>query len=223
MFKPNVLVIEAGLGNLGSVCAAFERLGVRNIRYTTPPSLQDESTFTHLLLPGVGSFRAGMSALVQLGWDRWIYDNWLPSRRPMLGICLGMQLLASSGTEGGHKRVPVQGLNLIGGEVSRLTVKRNLVLPHVGWNSLTWRDPNLQLADGFPKDGDVYFVHSYAFSPSMKEHSLALSVYGGEFTAVVGDPRLNIWGMQFHPEKSQKLGRCLLQNFLALKPCSNDD
>lgn len=223
MFKPNVLVIEAGLGNLGSVCAAFDRLGVSNIRYTTPPTPQDASTFTHLLLPGVGSFRAGMSALLQHGWDQWIHDCWLPSRSPMLGICLGMQLLASSGTEGGHTSDPVEGLNLISGEVTRLSVDRDLVLPHVGWNSLTWKDPNHQLAVSFPNGGDVYFVHSFAFSPAFEEHSLALSGYGGEFTAVVGDARSNIWGMQFHPEKSQKLGRYLLQNFLALKPCSNDD
>lgn len=219
MPQPHVLVIEAGLGNLGSVCAALERLGVANTRQSTPPSAEAASGFSHLLLPGVGSFQAGMTALQEQGWDGWIHQSWLPSGRPLLGICLGMQLLASSGSEGSSTGTAIGGLDLIRGDVRPLQVRPDLVLPHVGWNSVHWQQADLPLAAGFPAGGDVYFVHSYAFAPALAEQALAVCHYGGPFTAVVGDPARNIWGMQFHPEKSQKLGRRLLQNFLALGPC----
>lgn len=222
MATPQVLVIEAGLGNLGSVCAALERLGVQATRLASPPELPVDPPFSHLLLPGVGSFAAGMTALRQRGWDGWIRDSWLPTGWPMLGICLGMQLLASSGVEGSRVGEPVAGLDLIPGQVSQLLAGPDLVLPHVGWNSLRWQRPDLPLAAGFPPGGDVYFVHSFAFTPSRPQQALATCDYGTAFTAVVGDPAANVWGMQFHPEKSQKLGRRLLQNFLALGPCSND-
>jgi glutamine amidotransferase len=221
MASPHVLVIEAGLGNLGSVCAALQRLGVNATRLGTPAANAAELPFTHLLLPGVGSFHAGMAALQRRGWDRWILNSWLPTRRPMLGICLGMQLLASRGVEGSASGEPVAGLDLIAGDVGLLMAGPDLVLPHVGWNSVRWRQPDLPLAAGFPQGGDVYFVHSYVFAPSLPQQALATCDYGAAFTAVVGNPAANVWGMQFHPEKSQKLGRRLLQNFLALGPCSN--
>jgi len=216
---PQVLVIEAGLGNLGSVCAALERLGVSFSRQCEPPTDKAAAPFTHLLLPGVGSFQAGMDALQQRGWDAWIHHCWLPSRRPMLGICLGMQLLASSGTEGSGNGSAIAGLDLISGDVRPLQVGPDLVLPHVGWNSVYWQQASMPLAAGFPPGGDVYFVHSYAFAPALAKQALATSHYGGSFAAVVGDPARNLWGMQFHPEKSQKLGRRLIQNFLALGLC----
>lgn len=219
MPQPHVLVIEAGLGNIGSVCAALERLGVANTCHREPPPVDASASLSHLLLPGVGSFQAGMAALESQGWDLWIKSSWLPSGRPLLGICLGMQLLATSGSEGSSTGSPIGGLDLIPGHVSPLQVGPDLVLPHVGWNSVNWQQADLPLAAGFPDGGDVYFVHSFAFSPAHSEHALALCDYGGMFTAVVGDPSRNIWGMQFHPEKSQKLGRRLLENFLALGPC----
>ncbi|MBM5799473.1 MAG: imidazole glycerol phosphate synthase subunit HisH [Cyanobacteria bacterium K_DeepCast_35m_m2_023] len=222
MAAERVLVIEAGLGNLGSVGASLDRLGVSYSRIAAPPPLnQVDVGFTHLMLPGVGSFQAGMAALQRLGWHDWIRQTWLPTGRPLLGICLGMQLLASSGLEGSVDGEPVMGLDLIAGAVRPLAVGGDLVLPHVGWNAVHWQDPGLPLATGFPQGGDVYFVHSFAFYPAQPELALASCDYGGSFTAVVGDARRNVWGMQFHPEKSQKLGRRLLENFLALGPCSN--
>ncbi|MCS5698056.1 imidazole glycerol phosphate synthase subunit HisH [Cyanobium sp. FGCU-52] len=221
MTSAQVLVIEAGLGNLGSVCAALDRLGVHATRLSSPPQAPNDPPFTHLLLPGVGSFSAGMAALRQRGWVDWIRGSWLPTGRPMLGICLGMQLLASRGFEGSASGEPIPGLDLIPGDVTQLLVGPDLVLPHVGWNSLSWLHPQLPLAAGFPQAGDVYFVHSYSFAPSLSQQALATCDYGVTFTAVVGDPATNVWGMQFHPEKSQKLGRGLLQNFLSLPPCSN--
>jgi glutamine amidotransferase len=217
MTSPRVLIVEAGLGNIGSVAAALDRLGVAGERLSTPP--EQSEAYTHLLLPGVGSFATGMEALVRLGWQNWLHEDWIRSGRPLLGICLGMQLLATRGWEGREDGASTPGLDLIAGEVSRLEVGPDLPLPHVGWNTVEWLHPQLPLAAGFPPGGDLYFVHSYGFRCADPSTCLACSEYGTRFSAVVGNSATNTWGMQFHPEKSQKLGRRLLENFLALTPC----
>jgi glutamine amidotransferase len=129
-----------------------------------------------------------------------------------------MQLLASRGSEGsasaGHATT---GLDLIPGTVERMQSEGGLSLPHVGWNAVNWAASDGSLAEGLPPGGDFYFVHSYAFTPADSAHALASADYGGMFTAVVG--RGACYGVQFHPEKSQRLGRQLLSNFLALGPC----
>ena len=215
MRRPRVLVIDTGMGNIGSVVAAFQRQECELERVEIPPS--DASAFTHAVLPGVGSFAAGMEALIVSGWGSWIQEQWCQAGRPLLGICLGMQLLASEGFEGAAANGVVQGLGLIPGQVQRMAIGSGLVLPHVGWNALHWHDHAGALADGLPDSGDLYFVHSYAFQPLDPAHSLAMSDYGQPFTAVVGKGAC--YGVQFHPEKSQRLGRRLLENFLALPPC----
>ena len=139
MTRPNVLVIDAGLGNIGSVVAAFQRLGCAYQRLTHPPSSNATSGFTHVVLPGVGTFLAGINALKRSGWDVWIKNDWCDLNRPFLGICLGMQLLATEGSEGSLQGSSSRGLNLIPGRVVRLNVGSDLVLPHVGWNSLHWQ------------------------------------------------------------------------------------
>ncbi len=217
MSRPNVLVIDAGLGNIGSVVAAFHRHHCSVKRLEQPPSPEATEAFSHVVLPGVGAFAAGMEALKASGWETWIKQMWCQADRPLLGICLGMQLLASEGVEGVHDDGAISGLDLIPGRVERLTVASDLVLPHVGWNALYWHSPTSPLAQGLPEGGDMYFVHSYAFKPSDRAHGLARSDYGGSFTAVVGTAA--IYGVQFHPEKSQRLGRRLLKNFLTLPPC----
>ena len=217
MSCPRVLVIDAGLGNIGSVVAAFQRYGCSIERAPQPPSPEVTAAFTHAVLPGVGAFAAGMEALQTSRWQAWIKEVWCQADRPLLGICLGMQLLASEGTEGAPEGGVVAGLDLIPGRVERLVVESDLVLPHVGWNALHWQSPANALAQGLPDGGDMYFVHSYAFKPHDPNHGLAISDYGQRFTAVVG--RGSCYGVQFHPEKSQRLGRSLLENFLALPPC----
>lgn len=217
MSRPRVLVIDAGLGNIGSVMAAFQRQDCAVQRASKPPSVEAADVFTHAVLPGVGAFAAGMKALKMAGWDAWIKDAWRKADRPLLGICLGMQLLASEGTEGASQDGVISGLDLIPGRVERLHVDEDLVLPHVGWNELNWHHPASALAKGLPQGGDMYFVHSYAFHPADPAHALATSHYGQHFTAVVGHG--SCYGVQFHPEKSQRLGRRLLENFLALTPC----
>lgn len=217
MTRPSVLVIDAGLGNIGSVVAAFQRHDCLVQRIPTPPSQEATDAFSHAVLPGVGAFAAGMEALKASGWEAWIKQMWCQTDRPLLGICLGMQLLASEGAEGAPVGHGVAGLDLIPGHVERLSVASDLVLPHVGWNALHWHSPASPLAQGLPEGGDMYFVHSYVFKPSDPDHGLAASDYGGSFTAVVGCGAC--YGVQFHPEKSQRLGRRLLENFLALTPC----
>jgi glutamine amidotransferase len=158
-----------------------------------------------------------MEALRATGWDGWIQQQWCGAGRPLLGICLGMQLLASQGREGADNSGVVSGLDLIPGQVQRLAVDPDFVLPHVGWNALRWHDPAVPLAKGLPDGGDMYFVHSYAFLPLNAAHCLAFSDYGQSFAAVVS--KGSCYGVQFHPEKSQRLGRRLLENFLGLTPC----
>jgi len=217
MSRPSVLVIDAGLGNIGSVVAALQRYECAIERAPKPPTPETTAVFTHAVLPGVGAFAAGMEALQVSGWHAWIKEVWCQTSRPLLGICLGMQLLASEGTEGAPEGGVVAGLDLIPGRVERLVVDPDLVLPHVGWNALYWHSSASALAKGLPEGGDMYFVHSYAFQPHDPAHGLAVSEYGGRFTAVVG--RGSCYGVQFHPEKSQRLGRRLLDNFLALSAC----
>ena len=217
MSRPRVLVIDAGLGNIGSVMAAFQRQDCAIQRVSCPPTAEASASFTHVVLPGVGAFAAGMEALKRSGWEAWIKGLWFKADKPLLGICLGMQLLASVGTEGVPEGGSMAGLDLIPGRVDRLLVDTDLVLPHVGWNELHWQISTNALAKGLLDHGDMYFVHSYAFQPCDSSHVLATSDYGQHFTAVVG--RGSCYGVQFHPEKSQRLGRRLLQNFLLLQPC----
>ena len=217
MNRPRVLVIDAGQGNIGSVVAALQRQSCSVQRFSQPPTPKSTDAFSHTILPGVGAFASGIEALKAFGWDAWIKQVWCQADRPLLGICLGMQLLASEGVEGTPDGDGVAGLDLIPGRVERLSVASDLVLPHVGWNALHWHSPASPLAPGLPEGGDMYFVHSYAFKPSDPAHGLASSDYGGSFTAAVG--RGACFGVQFHPEKSQRLGRRLLENFLSLPPC----
>ena len=217
MSRPSVLVIDAGLGNIGSVVAAFQRQDCFVQRASRPPSVDAVDAYSHAVLPGVGAFATGMQALKNSGWEAWIKEMWCKADRPLLGICLGMQLLASEGKEGAQEDAFVSGLDLIPGCVDRLTGDLDLVLPHVGWNELHWHNPACALAKGHPLGGDMYFVHSYAFYPANPAHGLASSPYGQEFTAVVS--RGSCYGVQFHPEKSQRLGHRLLENFLALPRC----
>jgi glutamine amidotransferase len=217
MSRLSILVIDAGLGNIGSVVAALQRHECYVQRASQPPTPEATAAFTHAVLPGVGAFAAGMEALQASGWQAWIKEVWCLADRPLLGICLGMQLLASEGTEGAPEGGFVGGLDLIPGRVERFVVESDLVLPHVGWNALHWQSPANALAQGLPDGGDMYFVHSYTFQPHDPAHGLALSEYGGRFTSVVG--RGSCYGVQFHPEKSQRLGRRLLENFLAVPPC----
>ena len=212
--KPNVLVIDAGLGNIGSVVTAFERVNCNVERKSGPPPKGMVENYSHVILPGVGSYACGMNALRVTGWDNWIKDEWVKNNKPLLGICLGMQLLASNGNEGVEEERYIEGLNLIPGNISKMENKNNLVLPHVGWNEVKWRDSEHDLTRDLPNGGDFYFVHSYEFKPEKKTDTLGKTDYGKTFVAAVG--RGNCIGVQFHPEKSSVNGNQLLKNFIEL-------
>jgi imidazole glycerol-phosphate synthase subunit HisH len=197
-------IIDYGLGNLASVRNAFEHLGHEARLYATPG---EAVACDRLVLPGVGSFHAGMMALEARGWAGALPDL-VAENRPLLGICLGMQLLFDTGEENG----PSRGLGLIPGKVVRLAPAEPHKVPHVGWNAL----PQMRqhpLLDGIQPRVDFYFVHSYHCIPASQHDVIAFCDFGGLFVAAAA--RGNIAGLQFHPEKSQPGGMRILENFVA--------
>ncbi len=205
-----VLLIDYGLGNLGSARRALEECGADVVASEDPADLAKVERF---VLPGVGAFGDGMSNLRERGWEAGMKDALKNPGVSMLGICLGMQLLADRGYESGE----IDGLGLIGGEVRRLVPDSpNTRIPHVGWNEVHHRsmDP---LFDRIPNGSDFYFVHSYHFMAAAEEHVVASTPYCNQFVSAVRCG--NVAGVQFHPEKSARPGLQLLRNFLVHEPC----
>lgn len=199
-----IAIVDYGAGNLRSVQLAFARLGV-------PAQVTGDAACIAaadgVILPGVGAFADAMNALQRSGLIPTLMDT-AASGKPFLGICLGMQALFSGSEEGPG----VAGLGLIPGFVRRLP-DCGLKIPHMGWNSLT---PQKQspLLDGLPAEPYVYFVHSFACRADHTEDVLAVTDYGVPFHAAV--QRDNVMGVQFHPEKSGRVGERMLRNFSAL-------
>lgn len=200
-------IVDYGVGNLASVWNAFEHLG-REARVCDDPDLASE--FERLIVPGVGSFRSAMQTLDDTGWADAL-KNYAATGRPMLGICLGMQLLFDRGDEHG----PTVGLGLIHGEVVRFNPCPPHKVPHVGWNNLVRIEPH-PLFRGIKPQVDFYFVHSYHCVPQSPDDVIAVCEFGGAFVASVA--RANVAGMQFHPEKSQPSGMRILENFAQWNP-----
>ncbi|ODN65484.1 imidazole glycerol phosphate synthase subunit HisH [Methylophaga muralis] len=205
-----IAIINYGMCNLSSVRRAFEDLGAKVFVADHPTSLYEAN---RIILPGVGAFSEGMTRLVEDGWVDALHDLVILQQKPLLGICLGMQMLATSGEEGGVTK----GLNLIPGKVMRLDqLGCDLRIPHVGWNEVHYLSQD-DLFTFIPDSSDFYFVHSYAFVPDSQENIIATATYGTNITAVVRNN--HIFGCQFHPEKSSKAGRQLLKNFMNFMPC----
>ncbi|MBF0622963.1 MAG: imidazole glycerol phosphate synthase subunit HisH [Magnetococcales bacterium] len=201
------LIIDYGMGNLGSVRRSLEECGADVVISRNPSDLDQAS---HVVLPGVGAFQDGMKRLTESGWPEAIRKTALDEGVPFLGICLGMQLLATTGSEGGT----TSGLNLIPGHVIRFeTDDPEIRIPHVGWNEVHFSEQTYPFEE-IPSGGDFYFVHSFHFQPDNAESIAATTPYCGEFVSVVRNNL--IVGTQFHPEKSSRYGRQLLNNFLAL-------
>jgi imidazole glycerol-phosphate synthase subunit HisH len=200
-------IVDYGAGNLASVFNAFENIGY-DAHICSDPKKAFE--FERLILPGVGSFRSAMESLVNTGWSEAL-KNYVQTGQPMLGICLGMQLLFSHGEEDGS----TNGLDLISGSVIHLTPSVPNKVPHVGWNNLVTIQSH-PLFKGVKPQVDFYFVHSYHCVPNNIEHIIANCDYGGEFASCVANE--NVVGMQFHPEKSQPSGMRLLENFAEWDP-----
>lgn len=195
-------ILNVGLGNLRSVENAVYQNGF------DPLVVEDASVFdglSHLIVPGVGNFSAAMPEIDRRGLRKPILD-FVGSGRPLLGACLGMQLLMAVGEEGGIH----EGLGLIDGRVVRMTPTPGFRVPHVGWNVVDVRRAH-PVFDGIKTGRDFYFVHSYVARCVREEDVLGVTDHGGPITAVIG--RKNVIGFQFHPEKSQINGLKLVENF----------
>ena len=204
----SLVVIDYGAANLGSVCRAFQRLGANPFVISNPSDLQ---AATHIVLPGVGSFADCARNLRDGNWVEAIQLQVRERDKALLGVCVGMQLLADEGTEWGVHA----GLGLIPGRVRRLDdLGCQLRIPHVGWNELTILPGHKPLLNHLPSGTDMYFVHSYAMQVEVPQDAWATVDYGVPVTAVVGRDR--VMGVQFHPEKSARAGLQLLKNFLAI-------
>jgi glutamine amidotransferase len=191
-----IAIINTGCANINSVRFAFERLGVTPEVISAPEQL---SQFERAILPGVGHAKVAMERLKEQGWQQAINEY----NKPLMGICLGMQLLCEHTDEG-----DVDCLGMIPGNVSQLDVGQ-LTSPHMGWNNLS----NLvahPLTKNIDINQQVYFVHSFAHG--VNSATLAQGEYGSAFSAIVAKD--NYAGMQFHPERSAKVGAQLLQNFI---------
>lgn len=208
-------VVDYGVGNLGSVLRALEELRAAPVLVDRPVDLH---TCDSLILPGVGSFADCARALADGGWTSALRDEVNGHGRPLLGVCLGMQLLADSSTEGVAEGDTVAGLGFVPGRVRHLReLGCTLRVPHVGWNGITRTPSGAGLFDGIADGTDFYFVHSYAFTPDDPADVLATTEHGVPVTAAVR--RGHVWGTQFHPEKSSRAGFRLLRNFLAGPAC----
>ena len=197
----DVVIIDAGGANLGSVRAAFARLGVETEVSRDPARI---AIAERLVLPGVGAATPVMQTLRDSGIDALLRT----SSVPLLGICIGMQVLFEHSEEGG-----VAGLGLLRGEVRKLPATEGVRLPHMGWNRLEKRAAS-PLLDGIDGAAQAYFVHSYGVTGS--SDAILEAEHGGAFAAAVA--RANIAGAQFHPERSGVVGARFLQNFLAWQP-----
>jgi glutamine amidotransferase len=199
-------IVDYGMGNLHSVSKALERL---ELEYVLTDNIEELKKADGLLLPGVGAFPDAMKTLNEMGMSDFLRE-WAEAGKPLLGICLGMQLLFEESEEHGE----TQGLGLLPGRIERFVghdangIKYKV--PHMGWNKLTFNQPeNTLLKD--VEEGHVYFVHSYAVKTDAKDVLIATSEYDITVPAVVG--RGNVLGTQFHPEKSSHVGMAMLRNF----------
>ena len=192
-------IVDYGVGNLKSIANALGYLGLSSEITGQPDGLERADA---LILPGVGAFPDAADKLRQTGLDKAVLAQ--AAKKPVLGICLGMQLLFDEGEE----VRPCQGLGLVSGTVRKIATE--LKLPHIGWNSLTFPNPS-PLFKGVEPGSYVYFVHTFCALPAHPADVLAVTDYGGPVTAAVG--RGNVYGCQFHPEKSGETGLQILRNF----------
>lgn len=205
-----VAIVDYGVGNLRSLSRALEYHGASVLITEEPKDIEESDA---LVLPGDGAFAAGMDGLEVRKLKKVIVD-FAKSGKPVLGICLGAQILLSDGYEFGHHK----GLNLIAGKVVRFPkLKRKEKIPQIGWNAINVgkRDWKNTILAGIKLKANVYFVHSYIIEPENKKNIVATTSYGGvDFCSVIGSD--NIWGCQFHPEKSGDVGLAIIKNFLKI-------
>ena len=208
----NVAIVDYGLGNILSAQQSFLKVANENnlkanVIITNKPA--DIAESTHIVLPGQGAFESCMKGLSSIPrMINKLTKSVIINKIPFLGICVGMQLLANISYENGEHK----GLGWIEGKIKKLSVN-NLKLPHMGWNEVKIINDNNKLIEG-KKLNDYYFVHSYFFDCKHNKNIIGTTNYGKNFTSFVS--KENIYGVQFHPEKSSKQGLELIKNFLKL-------
>ena len=208
----NVVIVDYGLGNILSAQKSFLKVAKdnnikANVKVTSQP--KDIAESTHIVLPGQGAFKACMKGLSSIPYMiNELTKSVIDKKIPFLGICVGMQLLANISYENGEHK----GLGWIDGQIKKLPTN-NLKLPHMGWNEVEIINRNNKLMNE-EKSNDYYFVHSYYFDCDHKINSIGKTKYGIDFTSFVF--KENIYGVQFHPEKSSEQGLNLIKNFVKL-------
>ena len=201
---PVIAIVDYRMGNLRSVQKGFEAAGVSGVRITADPV--EIARARGIVLPGVGAFRDAAAELTDSGL-RTVLAERVAAGVPLLGICLGMQLLATVGLEDGRW----DGLDLVPGTCERLP--GGVKVPHIGWNTVEYPNPSA-LFDGIPEGSAFYFVHSYHLVPTDGSAVMGRTVHGIPFAAAVQAG--SVFGVQFHPEKSSDTGLALLRNFAAI-------
>lgn len=198
-----IAIIDYEMGNLGSIRNMFGKLGFQSETTSDPGRI---ASADRLILPGVGAFDAGMESLERSGLVPLLNRRVLQERVPTLGICLGMQLMCRRSDEGERS-----GLGWIAADVVRFQpADPTIKVPHMGWNVVVPAQP-AALLEGLPEESRFYFVHSYFVRCQQREDVLLTSAHGQQFDAAFR--RDNLWGVQFHPEKSHRFGMQLLRNF----------
>ena len=206
MLNNQIVIIDYNMGNLRSVQKAFEKVGCDAVITNNHKIIKNASK---VVLPGVGAFKDGMKNLEELGLIDILNEEIIKNKKPFLGICLGMQLIASKSYENGE----TDGLGWVDAEVVKFDFTdydKKLKIPHVGWNNVSYKNNNL-LFDGIANNSDFYFVHSYYFKTNV-DIVTSTTDYGFDFVSSVN--KNNIYAFQFHPEKSQTAGLKLIENFV---------
>jgi len=202
-----IAIIDYGMGNLGSIFNMFKKTGFKSL---ITSDINEIKLADKIVLPGVGSFGKAMDILSHSGQKEILLDKALYDKVPFLGICLGMQLLTNYSEEG-----DVDGLGLIPAKTLKFRFERDskLKVPHMGWNQVNISNPS-KLTDNLPEEPRFYFVHSYYVKVDNQKNSILKTNYGIEFDSAI--QKDNIFGAQFHPEKSHKYGMKLFENFARL-------
>lgn len=202
-----VVIVDYGMGNLHSIRKKLIRLNVTPIVSCHPADIKNADK---IILPGVGHFKKAMERLIELDLIGVLNEAVLIQKKPILGICLGMQLFANKSEEGNAK-----GLGWINADVEKLKVTDTLryKIPHMGWNQVEIEKKS-QLMTNIPNQSEFYFVHSYYLKPNDKSDILNTTHFESTFTSAI--EKENIFGVQYHPEKSHDIGETLLKNFIAI-------